>query len=67
MRGAAMIWDEDEPEPKPRRVTPVPLDPLGVAELRDYIAELHVEIARAEAAITRKEGHRGDAERFFRT
>ena len=62
-----MMWDEDEPKPKPRRVTPVPLDPLGVAELRDYIAELQGEITRAEAAIVRKEGHRGAAERFFKT
>ena len=64
-----MMWDEDEdgPKPKLRRVTAIPLDPLSVAELRDYIAELQVEIARAEAAITRKEGHRGEADRFFRT
>ena len=60
------MWDEDEPKPPLRRVTPLPLDPLGVAELRDYIAELQVEIARAEAAISRKEGHRGDAEGYFR-
>ena len=60
------MWDEDEPKPTLRRVAPLPLDPLGVAELRDYIAELQVEIARAEAAIARKQGHRGEAERFFR-
>ncbi len=60
------MWDEDEPKPKPRRVSPIPLEPLGVSELRDYIAELQGEIARADAAIARKEGHRGDAERFFR-
>ena len=62
-----MMWDEDEPTPVLRRVNPIPLDPLGVAELRDYIAELQAEIARAEAAIARKEGHRGAAERFFRS
>ena len=61
------MWDEEEPKPKPRRVSPIALDPLGVSELRDYIAELQIEITRAEAAISRKEGHRGDAERFFRT
>ena len=61
------MWDEDEPKPKLRRVTPIPLDPLGVAELRDYIAELQDEIARAETTIARKEGHRGEAERFFKT
>ena len=61
------MWDEEEPKPTLRRVSPIPLDPLGVTELRDYIVELQVEIARADAAIARKEGHRGDAERFFRT
>ena len=60
------MWDEDEPTPEIRRVNLIPLDPLGVAELRNYIAELQVEIARAEAAIARKEDHRGEAERFFR-
>ena len=62
-----MMWDEDEPKPKPRRVTPLPLDPLGVAELQDYIAELTLEIGRAEAAIARKQGHRSEADRYFRT
>ncbi|WP_158745962.1 DUF1192 domain-containing protein [Acidisphaera sp. L21] len=59
------MWDEEEP-PKPRRVAPLPLDPLGVSELRDYIAELQVEIARAEAAIGRKQDHRSAADSFFR-
>jgi uncharacterized small protein (DUF1192 family) len=62
-----MMWDEDEPTPVLRRVNPISLDPLGVAELRDYITELQAEIARTEAAIARKEGHRGAAERFFRS
>ena len=61
------MWDEDEPKPKLRRVTPIPLDPLGVGELRDYIAELQAEIARAEAAIARKQDHRGVADSFFRS
>ena len=59
------MWDEEAP-PKPRRVTTLPLDPLGVGELRDYIAELEAEIARAEAAITQKQDHRGVADSFFR-
>ena len=62
-----MMWDEDEVKPPVRRISPLQLDPLGVSELRDYVAELQVEIARAEAAIARKEGHRGEAEKFFRT
>ncbi len=59
------MWDDEEPR-KPRRLTPLPLDPLGVAELRDYIGELREEIGRAEAAITRKQDHRGVADSFFR-
>ena len=59
------MWDEEEP-PKPRRLTPLPLDPLGIGELGDYIAELRAEITRVEAAIQRKQDHRGEADRFFR-
>ena len=60
------MWDEEIP-PKPRRVVPMPLEPLGVGELGDYIAELKSEISRAEAAIARKQDHKGIADSFFRT
>ena len=59
------MWDDEEP-PKPPRVAVLQLDPLGVAELHDYIAELKAEIGRAEAAIARKQDHRGIADSFFR-
>ena len=59
------MWEEDPPPP-PRRVGQVALDVLGVTELRDYIAELQAEIARVEAAIGRKQDHRGVADSFFR-
>ena len=58
---------EDDELPMTRRVVPLPLDPLGVVELQGYIAELRMEIARAEAAIGRKQDHRGVADSFFRT
>ena len=57
--------DENEP-PREKRVAPLPLDPLGVMELQGYIAELKAEITRAEAAIGRKQDHRGVADNFFR-
>ena len=60
------MWDEDVP-PAPQRLPGIALEPLGVAELRAYIAELHAEIARAEIAIERKQDHRGAADRFFKT
>ena len=63
------MQDEDAPRPKISLQTP-PLDPLGlplgVAELHAYIAELRVEISRAEAAIARKQDHRTAADSFFR-
>ena len=57
---------DDEPRPPPRRLVPPLLDPLGVEELHAYIAELRGEIARVEAEIGRKQGHRSAAESFFR-
>ncbi len=60
------MLDEEDSRPKPR-LPSLALDPLGVDELRGYIAELRAEIARAEAAIARKESHRDAAAAFFRT
>ena len=59
------MQDEDMPRPATKVATP-PLDPLGVAELHAYIAELRVEITRAEASIARKQNHRSAAEGFFK-
>jgi uncharacterized small protein (DUF1192 family) len=60
-----MAQDDDLPLRKPRRLEPLPLDPLGVEELHDYIGELHNEIARVEADIGRKQSHRSAADAFF--
>lgn len=62
-----MAQEEDPPVRKRRRLEPLTLDSLGVEELRDYIGELRDEIARVEADITRKQGHRSAADAFFRT
>jgi uncharacterized small protein (DUF1192 family) len=56
---------DDLPERPKARLNILPLDGLGVAELRAYIAELQTEIARAEAMIGRKEAHLGAAEAVF--
>ncbi len=58
---------DDDPIPRPARLPTPPLDPWGVAELQAYIAELRLEIARAEAAILKKQDHRTAADSFFRT
>jgi uncharacterized small protein (DUF1192 family) len=61
-----MAQDEDAPPPKRRRLEPLLLDSLGVEELRNYIEELKVEIARVESDITRKQSHRSAADAFFK-
>jgi uncharacterized small protein (DUF1192 family) len=61
-----MLDDDDSPRPKPKRVPELRLDPLGVAELQDYIAELRTEIARVETEIGRKQSHRSAADAFFK-
>jgi len=59
--------DEDEGPPRKRvRLEKLLLDSLGIEELRDYIAELREEIARVEADIDRKQGHRSAADAFFK-
>ena len=59
--------DEDLIPRMPRgRLQQVVLDSLGIAELEDYIRELRGEISRVEAEIVRKQGHRSNADGFFR-
>jgi uncharacterized small protein (DUF1192 family) len=59
--------DEEDSAPKRRVLLERPvLDPFSVEDLRSYIAALQAEIARAEAAITAKQGARGHADRFFK-
>ena len=38
---------------------------MSVNELRDYIASLEAEIARAEQAIAKKEAHKSGVEALF--
>ena len=60
------MMEDDLPRPKPRRLEALKLDSLGVEELESYIAELRAEMARAEAEIGRKRGHRSAADAVFR-
>ena len=61
-----MALDTDDLEPKKPKPKPRELDTLAVAELEDYILELEGEIARARAAIAKKQDHRSGAEAFFK-
>ncbi|MEI7710407.1 MAG: DUF1192 domain-containing protein [Rhodospirillales bacterium] len=61
-----MAEDDDSPIRKRIRLEKLPLDTLGIDELRDYIDELNAEIARVEADIGRKQNHRSAADAFFK-
>ena len=57
----------DDDLPQNRRVERVNLDPMGIAELQDYIVALQAEIARAEVTIGQRQKQHGLANSFFRT
>jgi len=57
----------DDEAPRPREAfVPRVLDPMGEEELGAYIAELRAEIARAEAAIARRQAQKQAAAAFFK-
>ena len=59
------MMEEDAPRRAPGFVPPL-LDGWDVEELKHYIERLRAEIGRAEAAIAKKQAHRGAADAFFR-
>ena len=61
-----MAREQDDLEPRHRKVPPKPLDGMSVEELADYVAELETEIVRAEAAIKAKKSHAAAAALFFK-
>jgi uncharacterized small protein (DUF1192 family) len=62
-----MAGPEQDELPRRRQVVEKPrFDGWDVGQLREYIAELQAEIARAEAGIAAREDHRAAAEAFFR-
>jgi len=67
-RGRTMSSDDEDLMPRAlkRRIQPLVLDSLGIAELEDYVRELREEISRVEAEIRRKQGHRSTADELFR-
>ncbi|HYF09479.1 MAG TPA: DUF1192 family protein [Acetobacteraceae bacterium] len=60
------LFDEEERPRPPTRFQPAVLDRWDVGELREYIAALREEIARAEAAIEAKQAQLRAADAFFR-
>lgn len=60
-----MFPDDERPKP-PAGFRPAALEGWSEEALRDYVAALQAEIARAEAAIAARAQQRRAAEAFFR-
>ncbi|MCE2510242.1 MAG: DUF1192 family protein [Alphaproteobacteria bacterium] len=61
-----MDFEDEDLVPKTAKPKPKNLEPMGVEELKAYVAELEEEIARAQQAIAAKQRVSSDAERFFK-
>jgi uncharacterized small protein (DUF1192 family) len=59
-----MAWDD--PDPKPKKVTPIDLSLLSIEDLQTRIEEYQSEISRMEEAIKAKQSQRAVAEDLFR-
>ena len=59
--------ETDDLNPIKKKPVKKDLTRMSVADLKEYIAELKGEIARAEAAIATKEKARSGADSFFKS
>jgi uncharacterized small protein (DUF1192 family) len=59
--------DSDDLDPISKKPKKKDLTRMSIADLRDYIEELRVEIGRAETAIAAKGSARKGAEGFFKS
>lgn len=59
--------DTDELDPIKKKPVKKDLTRMSVGDLKEYIADLNAEIARAEAAIVTKEKARAGAASFFKS
>ena len=60
-----MPIDAEDLEPVKKRIEPLNLDALSIAELEAYIAQLSAEIERTKAKIAAKKAHRDAAGSIF--
>jgi len=58
--------DTDDLEPRQKKPQLRNLEPLSIAELESYIAELKAEIVRTESAIAEKQAHRAAMDGLFK-
>lgn len=61
-----MLTDDDF-DPRTKRMKPRALDMLSIDDLKNYIADMHLEITRVEGEIAKKEKSKSAADAFFKT
>ena len=62
-----MALDADDLEPHKPKQAPLDLEKMSVEELKNYVADMEQEIARALASIDAKQTHRSSAEDVFKS
>jgi uncharacterized small protein (DUF1192 family) len=60
-----MPIDSDDLEPPKKKIVPLNLDAMSIAELEAYIVQLTTEIERAKLKIAAKKSHRDAASAVF--
>ena len=60
------MFNDEDLDPKTKRIKPRVLDKLSVDDLKTYIIDLKTEIARVEADITKKESHKNAISGLFK-
>ncbi len=58
---------DDDLDPKTKKPMLKPLDNMSVPELKQYLADLHAEIARVEQHLGKKEAYKSAADSFFKS
>ena len=58
---------DDDLDPKTKKPKPRVLDNMSVPELKEYIQQLHDEIARVEADMQKKEKHKAAMDALFKS
>ena len=61
------MFNDDDLDPKNKRIKPRNLDNMSIAELEQYIADMKAEIARVEANISKKQAHKSAIESLFKS
>jgi uncharacterized small protein (DUF1192 family) len=66
LHAGGSVMDTDEIDPPRPVLKPLDLQQMSIGELRDYVASLKIEIARAEEAIGKKVAHRDGLAGLFK-